>query len=336
MITTNPFDVERLDAYLRHAVPGLEGSPELTPIAGGQSNPTFFLSYANRRLVLRKQPASVLPSAHAVDREFRVMNALRNTDVPVPTMVAYCDDREVIGTPFYVMDRLEGRVFNDPTLPGVSPADRRAMYLNQAEVLARLHHVDWQGVGLGDYGKPGNYFTRQLARWTKQWALSKTREIPEIDRLIEWLPAHLPAEEPTTIAHGDYRIGNLMFHATEPRVIGVLDWELSTLGDPLADAAYSCLGWHLPRSHTMGVQDAGFVELGIPTEAEYLAHYDARSGRPGRMQPFHIAFSLFRLAVISEGIAQRARDGVASAANAAAIGETSVQMARCAVAEAGL
>jgi aminoglycoside phosphotransferase (APT) family kinase protein len=322
----------RLDAYIRKELGGLDGELLLESIAGGQSNPTFFVSYGNRRLVLRKQPQGhTLPSAHAVDREYRIMAALGRSDVPVPGMVLFCNDREVVGTPFYLMDRLEGRVFSDCTLPGIASADRRAMYLAMAETLARLHRVDWAASGLSDYGRPGNYFARQIDRWTRQWTLSKTREIPQIDQLVRWLPDQIPADDTTTIAHGDFRIGNLMFHPTQPRVVGVLDWELSTLGHPLADLAFSALAWRLKPDEHMGMRGCDLDALGIPTEQEYLEHYYRHAGTTQQVLPFHFAFALFRLAVIFEGIAARARSGAAVADNAAEIGKLSLTFARRAI-----
>jgi aminoglycoside phosphotransferase (APT) family kinase protein len=326
------FDPARLDAWLRANIPGASGAMTLEPIAGGQSNPTFFVSYPGRRLVLRKRPGGpVLPSAHAVDREHRIMQALAGTDVPVPVMLAYHGEPDVVGTAFYVMERLEGRVFGDCTLPGVAPAERRAMFLDMADTLARLHRVDWRALGLADFGKEGNFFRRQVGRWTKQWELSKTRELPEIERVAAWLTAHVPADETTTIAHGDFRIGNMMFHPTEPRIVGVLDWELSTLGHPLADVAYSALAWRLLPSEYMGMRGLDLAALGIPEEDEYLERYHAAAPAFGRLTAFHTAFSMFRGAVIFEGIADRARTGAATSANAAAVGALSVAFARRAV-----
>jgi len=303
----------------------------LERIAGGQSNPTFFVSYPGLRLVLRKKPAGeVLPSAHAVDREFRVLQALAATDVPVPSVRFYHPDPDIVGTPFYVMDRLEGRVFHDAAMPDVDPADRRAMYLSVAAMLARLHDVDWTAAGLADFGRPGNYYARQIARWTRQYETTRFREIPELTRLAAWLPAHLPADETTTIVHGDYRVGNMIFHPTEPRVIGVLDWELATLGDPLADLVFSCLLWRSARHEYGGLLGLDLAALGIPSEAEYVAHYHAlrRTGGTARLGPFHTAFACFRFSVILEGIAVRARTGTAAAADAAAVGDMSIGFAR--------
>jgi aminoglycoside phosphotransferase (APT) family kinase protein len=306
------FDAQRLDAWLRATIPGVEGQMTLEPISGGQSNPTFFVTYPTRRLVLR-------------------MQALAPTDVPVPRMLAYHAESDVIGTPFYVMARLEGRVFGDCALPGVTPAERRAMYLEMADTLARLHRVDWRALGLADFGREGNYFERQVARWIKQWELSKTRELPDVDRIARWLTEHIPPNDVTTIAHGDFRIGNMMYHPTEPRIVGVLDWELSTLGHPLADVAYSALAWRLMPSEYMGMRGLDHAALGVPTEDEYLERYYASAPKSGRIEPFHTAFALFRGAVIFEGIAARAKSGVAASKNAAQVGELSIVFVRRAI-----
>jgi aminoglycoside phosphotransferase (APT) family kinase protein len=326
------FDAKKLDAYLRATIPGVEGEMSIQRISGGQSNPTFFVSYPGKRMVLRKQPPGpVLPSAHAVDREHRIMAALASTNVPVPRMLDFHAEPDIVGTPFYVMERLDGRVFGDCSLPGVAAADRRAMYFAMADTMAKLHNVDWNSVGLADYGRTGNFFVRQVARWTKQWALSKTRESPLIERLIEWFPKNTPADETTTIAHGDFRIGNMMFHPTEPRIVGVLDWELSTLGHPLSDAAFSALAWRLLPSEYMGMRGLDLAGMGIPTEQEYLDRYYARASHFGRVTAFHTAFSMFRLAVIFEGIALRAKTGAAAAENAAQVGALSEAFAKRAI-----
>ncbi len=319
------FDHSRLDAFLRSALPGrAAGAMTLERIGGGQSNPTFFLSYADvgTRLVLRKKPPGpLLPSAHAVDREYRILKALAGSTVPVPPVVLFHGQDDVVGTPFYLMERLEGRVFHDAALPGVTPGERRQMYFAMAETLAALHGFDWQAAGLADFGKPGNYYARQLARWGRQWRETKTQDIPAVDRSFDWLAAHLDETPETTIVHGDFRLGNLMFAPDAPDVVAVLDWELSTLGHPLSDAAFSCLPWHSTPRMYAGIDGLDREALGIPTQTEYLARYCTATGRsqgPGR---FHLAFSLLRFAVILDGIAARAKAGNAAAQNAVAVGE---------------
>jgi aminoglycoside phosphotransferase (APT) family kinase protein len=323
------FDPARLDAFIRQALPEVRGGMELQRIGGGQSNPTFFVTFSNRRLVLRTRPAgAVLPSAHAVDREYRVMKALAASEVPVPRMVLFHAELDVLGTPFYLMERVEGRVFADNTLPGLKPAERRAIYLAMAETMARLHAVDVAAVGLADYGKPGNYFERQLSRWNKQWALSRTRPNAELDALLAWLAAHVPADEQSGLVHGDFRLGNLIFHPTEPRVVAVLDWELSTLGHPLADVAYNACAWRTLPGEYGGLRGLDLAALGIPGEQEYLAHYYRARGGEQRAAPFHYGFALMRWSVIFEGIAARAQGGTAAAHDAAEVGALAGAMAR--------
>jgi len=316
------FDAARLDAFLRGALPGLAGEMRLARIGGGQSNPTFFVDYAGRSLVLRKQPpGELLPSAHAIDREYRVMRALASTAVPVPRVVLFHAERDVVGTPFYLMDKLEGRVFAPHSLPGLAPAERTAMYRSMAETLAALHRVDPAAVGLADYGKPGNYFARQVSRWSKQWEASRTRANPALDRLIAWLPSHIPEGDETAICHGDYRIGNLMFDPVTPRVVGVLDWELSTLGHPLADLGFNAMAWHTRPDEYGGLRGLDLAALGIPALEDYVAHYLRAAGRTDGIAPFHVAFALFRFAVIFEGIAARAAAGNAASDDAAETGK---------------
>ncbi len=322
------FDPARLQAYLAGRVPGLGGPMRAERIGGGQSNPTYRLRFPDRTVILRKQPAGeLLPSAHAIDREHRVMQALAETDVPVPEMLHLCTDRSVIGTLFYVMAALDGRVIHDSAIPGATTTERRAIYDSMNDVLARLHRVDWRAVGLEGFGRPGNYFARQIHRWTRQWQASRTREMPAMERLIAWLPAHVPDGDETTIVHGDFRLGNLMLDAREPRVIALLDWELSTLGHPLADLAYNCLIWRATPEMYGGIEGLGHAALGIPSEAEHVARYCERTGRADGITPFHLAFAMFRMAVIFEGIAQRARIGTAAAANAEQVGRLSADYA---------
>jgi aminoglycoside phosphotransferase (APT) family kinase protein len=323
------FEPRRLEGYLKARLPELEGPMTVARIAGGQSNPTYRLTFASGDLILRKQPAGeLLPSAHAVDREYRVQSALAATDVPVPRMLHLCEDRAVIGTLFYVMAALDGRVVHDSSIPGATPVERAAIYDAMNDVLARLHKVDWRAVGLEGFGRPGNYFARQIARWTRAWHASKTREIPELDRLAEWLPAKVPEGDETAIVHGDYRLGNLMFHPREPKVIALLDWELSTLGHPLADLAFNCLLWHSSRAMYYGIEDIDHAALGIPSQDAYVARYCARAGRTEGITPFHLAFACFRFAVIFEGIAKRAQIGTAAGADAEQVGRLSVDYAR--------
>lgn len=329
MTQSADFDASRLDAFLEGHVDGARGELRLTRVPGGQSNPTYFVDKGDLRLVLRKQPAGeILPSAHAVDREYRVMKALAETDVPVPKMILFHAGRDVVGTPFYLMERLEGRVFHDNALPGLSPGERRAACHSMAETLARLHGVDPAAIGLGDYGRPGNYFARQIARWSRQWDLSRTREIPDVDRLIPWLGAHIPDDETSSIVHGDFRFGNLMLYPTEPRVIAILDWELSTLGHPLADLAHSCIGWHARPADYGGVLGLDLDGLGIPLESDYVETYNRHARHGARLLPFHLAFALFRFAIIFEGIASRALKGNASGDNAREVGRLSEVFAR--------
>lgn len=326
------FEEKRLETWLQGELQGLRGAMRLERIGGGQSNPTYFVSFDNREMVLRKQPAaSLLPSAHAIDREYRVMQALAASDLRVPEMILYHTDRELIGTPFYLMERLQGRVFPNCQLPGMAPAERKAIYMAMAETMACLHKVDWARIGLSDYGRHGSYFSRQIARWSKQWEMSKNAENRDIDRLMPWLRENLPDESETTISHGDFRLGNLMFHPTEPRVIAVLDWELSTLGHPLADVAFNCMAWRTLPSEYGGIRGLDLPALGIPSEAEYLRHYYRLSGRRDGVTAFHFAFALFRMAVIFQGIAARAAGGNAAGENAAEVGTLALAFARRAV-----
>jgi aminoglycoside phosphotransferase (APT) family kinase protein len=340
-VALNPEDDEatgRLGRFLARNVPGATAQISIERIGGGQSNPTFFVDAGQRRLVLRMQPdGDLLPSAHAVDREYRVLSALAATDVPVPDAVCYSDDRSVVGTPFYLMERVEGRVFEGAEIAGVPAGERTAMYRAAAETLARLHRLDWQALGLADFGRPGNYFQRQVARWSRQWRDSKTREIPAIDRLIEWLPSHIPADDTAAIAHGDFRIGNLLFHPTEAGIVAVLDWELSTIGHPMADLAFLCIPYHTAPAEYRGTLGLDRAALGIPEQAQLVDWYAAVTGMPARLEPFHLAFSLFRFAVIFVGIEARAARGNAAGANAASIGWLSDAFAErgCAIAGIG-
>ena len=322
-----------LESYLRQHIGGLEGPMQMERIAGGQSNPTYFVTFDNRHLVMRKQPpGKLLPSAHAVDREHKIMSALAPTGVPVPPMVLFCADPAIIGTPFYIMERVDGRIFHDCTLPGQSPAERREMYRAMAGTLAALHTVEYAAAGLADYGRPGNYFARQVSRWSKQWELARTRNDENVERLIKWLPENIPDDDTTSLVHGDYRIGNIMFHPIEPRVVAVLDWELSTLGHPLADVAHTAIAWLTAADEYGGLIGVDTAALGIPSLEDFIADYNAVAGRPLMLTNFHKAFALFRWTCIFEGIAARAKAGNAAADNASDAGQLAAVFARRAAA----
>ena len=311
------FDIAALDRYLTERVAGFRGPTAVHQFQGGQSNPTYLLETPGRKYVLRrKPPGKLLPSAHAVEREYQVIAALAGTGVPVPRTYLLCEDPAVIGTSFYVMDYVEGRVFRNAALPDLKPAQRAAIYDSMNDVLARLHQVDWAAVGLGGYGKPGNYFARQIHRWTSQYRASETERIESMERLIAWLPAHIPPGDETSLIHGDYRLGNLLIHPTAPRVVAVLDWELSTLGHPLGDLAYNCLAWHLPADLD-GLAGEDAPRPGIASEATYVGEYCRRTGRAEIPHwQFYIAFAAFRFAAIWQGIVGRVLAGTANDPNA--------------------
>lgn len=319
-------DTETLAKYLQGRLPGLGSSLSAEKFAGGQSNPTFILRSDDHRWVLRRKPqGELLASAHAVDREHRVLSALEDTDVPVAKTYLLCEDEDVIGSMFYIMEYLDGRVLWDPRLPEIGTnAERGAMYDEMNRVLALLHSVEPETVGLGDFGRPGNYFERQVSRWTKQYRASETEHNATMERLIEWLPAHMPTDEgPTTLVHGDYRLDNLMFHPTEPKIIGILDWELSTLGHPLADLAYQVMAWQLPSDQGIrGLAGVDRAALGLPSDDDYVRSYCERTGRESINDwNFYVVFCFFRLAAILQGIRKRAQIGTASSAEAETRGE---------------
>jgi aminoglycoside phosphotransferase (APT) family kinase protein len=323
------FDVASLERYLTDHLDGYSGPLQIRQFEGGQSNPTFLLSDANRDYVLRKKPpGALLPRAHLVEREYRIMAALAATDVPVPKMHVLCEQSEIIGTPFFVMDYVSGRLLRDPTLPGMKPTERRAIFEEILRVLARLHQVDYAAIGLGDYGKPGNYFGRQIARWSKQYEASKTREIASMDRLMRWLSEHVPVDETSCIVHGDYRLDNLMLAADEARVCAVLDWELSTLGHPLADLAHGCAQYHISIANqpllgeTKGGDSSVNTDGGVPTEQEYVEIYCRYTGRSSVPHwNFYLAFVIFRYACIAQGVYKRGTLGNASSETAMSLGD---------------
>jgi aminoglycoside phosphotransferase (APT) family kinase protein len=312
----------QLGRWMRDHVAGFRGPLAAERFEGGQSNPTYKLVASTGTYVLRRKPfGHLLPSAHAVDREYRVMRALTETVVPVPRMYALCEDDAIIGSAFYVMEFLDGRVFWDQRLPGIAPADRRTMFNSMNAVIAALHSVDHIAVGLEGFGRPGNYMARQIGRWSKQYQASEIEPQPAMDALIEWLPRHLPREAAPRVVHGDYRMDNLVFHKTEPKVIGVLDWELSTIGDPLADFAYHVMSWRVTPELFRGLAGIDFASLGIPTEEEYVAAYCRHTGHGSISDwDFYIVYSLFRLAAIIQGIARRAIEGTAASDEAVELG----------------
>lgn len=318
------FDEAALASWLQGRLPGFEGPLTVEMFKGGQSNPTYKLVTPGRAYVMRAKPgpvARLLPSAHAVEREFRVMSALQGTGVPVAQMHVLCEDESVIGRAFYIMECVNGRVLWDQSLPGMTNDQRGAIYNEMNRVIAALHTVKPLDIGLEGYGKPGNYFERQIGRWSKQYLASVTQPIAEMDRLMEWLPANIPAmardESMLSVVHGDFRLDNLMFHSEEPRVLAVLDWELSTLGHPLADFSYHCMSWHIPPGMFRGIGGLDVKALGIPTEDEYIALYCQRTGiaAPAQLRAdwnFYLAYNMFRLAAILQGIAKRVEAGTAS------------------------
>ena len=320
-------DEARLATYLAEHIPGFSGPVTATKFAGGQSNPTFKLQTANTTYVLRRQPpGKLLKSAHAVDREYRVIKALENTDVPVAKVYHLCEDTDVIGSMFYVMEFMDGNVYWDSSLPDINDTQtRRTMYQNMVKVMATMHCVNVDEVGLGDYGRPGNYFERQISRWTKQYRLSEIQVIPEMDTLIAWLEANIPAYDgKVSLVHGDYRMDNLMFAKDSTDIIAVLDWELSTLGHPYADLAYQCMQLRLPDNvgKATGLGDVDRAELGIPSEEEYVAQYCELVGiEKIENWNFYLAFSFFRLGAIAQGVAKRAVDGNASNKEALQVGK---------------
>ena len=325
----NKFDVPRLEKVLEAQIDGFQGPIDLEQFSGGQSNPTFLLKTPKKKYVLRrKPPGKLLPSAHAVDREYRVMDALAETGVPVAKMHYLCEDETVIGTAFYVMDFVDGRVLWDGMLPELDPKQRADIYDELNRVIAALHSVDYGSVGLESFGRPGNYIERQINRWTKQYRASETEYIEAMENLIEWLPKNIPQDERTSVVHGDYRLDNVIFHPTEPRILAVLDWELSTLGNPLADFAYHCMYWRLTPGEFRGISGTDHLESGIPSEEDYVSKYCERVGSNAIDHwDFYIAYNMFRLGGILQGIMGRVKDGTASSPHAVAQGKRARPMA---------
>jgi len=330
--SVHQFHVGHLEDFCRANVEGFTGSLEVRQFSGGQSNPTFLLTSGGKRYVMRKKPpGTLLPSAHQVDREYRVMKALAQTDVPVPLMRALCMDVEVIGTEFYVMDYLDGRVLRDPQLPGFSVDERRAIYDQMNETLTKLHAVKYAEIGLEDYGRPGNYYARQIGRWIKQYRAAEAEHVQPMEDLIAYLPEHIPDDAMTSIAHGDYRLENTMFHPTEPKLIAVLDWELSTIGHPLADLAYNCMLYHFNSPSQGTIMGIDYEKTGIPSEADYVAAYCRRTGKNEIEDwDFYLSFSIFRLASITQGVYKRGLDGNASSDTASQYGDICRRLAETA------
>jgi len=325
------FDVARLEAFLSAQIAGFAGPLDVVQFKGGQSNPTFLLTTPRAKYVMRSKPApaaKLLPSAHAVDREHRIITALGRIGVPVPRTFCLCEDESVIGRAFYVMDHVAGRVLWDQSLPGMTLGERAAIYDEMNRVIAQLHGVDYRAAGLTDFGRPGNYLARQIDRWTKQYRASETERMAEMDRLIEWLPGAIPAADETSVVHGDYRLDNLIFDLAEPRILAILDWELSTLGHPLADFSYHCMSWHIPPERFRGIAGLDHARLGIPSEADHVAAYCRRTGRE-RIDhwDFYLAYNMFRLAAILQGIMKRALDGTAASPQALDAGQRARPMA---------
>ena len=325
-------DLPALARYMQEHVEGYSGDLTIEQFKGGQSNPTFKLTAGKHSYVLRTKPApaaKLLPSAHAIEREYRVMDALSKAGFPAARQYALCNDEDVIGRAFYVMEFMDGRVLWDQSMPNMSPAERAAHYDEMNRVIAQLHSIDYQAIGLETYGKPGNYFGRQIERWTRQYKASETELIPAMEQLIEWLPQNIPPGEQTTIVHGDYRLDNMIFHPTEPRILAVLDWELSTLGHPLADFSYHCMSWHVEPDLFRGIGGLDLKALGIPSRDDYIARYSERTGISINKDDFrfYLAYNMFRMAGILQGIMKRYQDGTASSEQALKSGQAAKPMA---------
>ncbi|MDX1405130.1 MAG: phosphotransferase [Woeseiaceae bacterium] len=321
VLDVHRFDVSSLEAYMHSHVEGFRGPLAVRQFRGGQSNPTYLLEAASGRYVMRrKPPGKLLKSAHAVDREFRVISALYAADYPVPRPYALCEDEDVVGTVFFIMEFVEGRIFWELDMPESDPQERRAVYEHVNRTIADLHNFDYLNIGLEDYGVPGNYFERQISRWSKQYLASETETIDAMNHLMSWLPQHIPQDESSSVVHGDFRLDNLIIHPQEPRVVAVLDWELSTIGHPLGDFTYHLMAWKMPQIGigTSGLMGKDLPALGIPSEEEYVAMYCDRTGRAEGIdnREFYAAYNFFRIAAILQGIAGRVRDGTAASVHA--------------------
>jgi aminoglycoside phosphotransferase (APT) family kinase protein len=331
ILPAHRFDEAALAIYLAQALPGFRGPATIRQFQGGQSNPTFLITTSTRKYVLRKKPpGKLLPSAHQVEREFAVLKALHGTGVPVPEPLVLCEDASIIGTAFYVMAFVENRVFTAPAMPDTTPDQRRGVYISMAETLAKLHTVDWRACGLETFGRPDGYLTRQVERWTKQYIATKTEDIPAMNELMDWLPSHIPNSNDAAVAHGDYRLGNLLIDPVQPNVIAVVDWELATIGHPLADLAYACMAYRMPPDDPVfaGLAGVDLEALGIPSEEELVTIYCHSAGRNGIPDwSFYLAFSYFRLASITQGVYARSLQGNASDLKAKLYGAVAKQSA---------
>ena len=320
VLESHQFDLQSLQEYMSSNVEGFHGALAVRQFKGGQSNPTYLLESPSGRYVMRrKPPGKLLKSAHAVDREFRVLSALWSTGFPVPRPYVLCEDDAVVGTMFYIMEFVEGRIFWDLEMPDSNPEERASIYAHANRTIADLHNLDYEKIGLAEFGKPGNYFARQISRWSKQYVASETASIAEMNKLIEWLPGNIPADDSASLVHGDFRLDNLIVHPSEPRIIAVLDWELSTIGHPLGDFTYHLMAWQMPQIGigTTGLKGKDLASLGIPSEEEYVASYCEKTGRAGiDNREFYSAYNLFRIAAILQGIAGRVRDGTAASVHA--------------------
>ncbi len=321
VLEAHQFDPQPLQEYMSSHVEGFHGSLSVRQFRGGQSNPTYLLESASGKYVMRrKPPGKLLKSAHAVDREYRVISALYAADFPVPRPYVLCEDEEIVGTMFFIMEFVDGRIFWELDLPESDPAERKAIYEHANQTIADLHNFDYEQIGLSDFGKPGNYFTRQISRWSRQYAMSETAEITAMNKLIEWLPGNIPGDESVTVVHGDYRLDNMIIHPTEPRIIAVLDWELSTIGHPVGDFTYHLMAWQMPEIGigSSGLKGRDLAALGIPSEDEYVANYCAKTARHNGIanRDFYSAYNFFRIAAILQGIAGRVRDGTAASVHA--------------------